>query len=187
MPEGTTQSGDPGDRTGDPVSRSVDALLPVVYEEIHELARAVLLHHRPIDNARTTSLIQDAYIKLAQRDVRFNDRNHFLRLAARAMRHVLIDRARRWGAQKRGGNRASTQFDDAICATLDDPSLLAIDEAMNRLGSFDERKCRIVELRFFGGLSVDETAEAMGLSPATVKREWSLAKAWLFREIQDSI
>jgi len=163
----------------------LDALLPVVYDELHALAEAVLARSRPVDPTRTTSLIQDVYLRLAGRGINFADRTHFLCLAARAMRMVLIDRARQKGAAKRGGAAGPRTLDDAIIAAPDGPDLLAIDEALARLATIDERKSRIVELRFFGGLTVEETGEAMTLSPATVKREWTLARAWLFREMSD--
>jgi len=163
----------------------IDALLPTVYSELRELAEAVLHRCQPIDSVHTTSLIHDVYIRLAERGVRFRDRSHFLCLAARAMRFVLIDRARRNSAAKRGGGLTAITLDDAPISAIDDSRLLAVEDALSRLATFDERKSRIVELRFFGGLSVDETAGAMGLSPATIKREWTLARAWLCREIGD--
>jgi RNA polymerase sigma factor (TIGR02999 family) len=125
-------------------------------------------------------------VRLAQRGLHFRDRGHFLCLAARAMRLVLIDRARRMGAVKRGGGQAPVALDDAVAAAADGPDLLALDEALAKLATFDERKSRVVELRFFGGLSIEETAEVLAISPATVKREWTLARAWLFREIGGS-
>lgn len=161
----------------------IDALLPSVYSELRGLAEAILQRCQPVDSAHTTSLIHDVYIRLCERGVRFKDRSHFLCLAARAMRFVLIDRARRNGAAKRGGGQTAIALDDAPSAAVDDTQLLAVEDAMRRLAAFDERKSRIVELRFFGALTVEETAEAMGLSPATIKREWTLARAWLGREI----
>lgn len=168
----------------DPAELSrIDQLLPVAYEELRGLAEAVLSRCQPIDSTHTTSLINDVYVRLAARDVRFRDRSHFLCVAAKAMRFVLIDRARRNGAAKRGGGQKAHAFDDSPAPALEDPQMLAIDEALHRLGVVDERKSRIVELRFFGGLSVEETAEVMNLSPATIKREWSFARAWLSREM----
>jgi RNA polymerase sigma-70 factor, ECF subfamily len=158
-------------------------LLPTVYEELHKLAGSLLHRNRAINSTRTTSLIQDVYVRLAGRDLRFKDHAHFLCLAARAMRMVLVDHARRVGAAKRGGSRVILTFDDAVAPAPDAPDLLGVEEALTRLAGFDERKSRIVELRFFGGLSVEETAGALGVSAATVKREWTLARAWLSREI----
>lgn len=163
----------------------IDALLPTIYSELRELAEAVLQRCQPIHSVHTTSLIHDVYIRLAERGVRFRDRSHFMCLAARAMRFVLIDRARRNGAAKRGGGLTAITLDDAPISAIDDSQLLAVEDALGRLAAFDERKSRIVELRFFGGLSVEETAGAMDLSPATIKREWTLARAWLCREIGD--
>lgn len=163
----------------------IDALLPAVYDELRELAETVLQRCRPFDSAQTTSLIHDAYLRLADRSVRFRDRAHFLCTAARAMRFVLVDRARRGGAAKRGGGRTALALDDTPAPAIDNTLMLTVDEALDRLASFDERKSRIVELRFFGGLSVEEAGDVLGVSAATIKREWTLARAWLSREIGD--
>ena len=163
--------------------RELDELLPAVYEELRALAEAVLQRSRKVDSTRTTSLINDVYLKLAKRGMRFRDRAHFLGLAAKAMRSVLVDRVRRAGATKRGGGRTTLTLDDALAPAVDGPDLLAVHQALLHLSEFDERKSRVVELRFFGGLSVEETAEVLALSPATVKREWTVAKAWLFNEL----
>lgn len=179
VPTPINDAADPRDRL-----RQVDDLLPVVYEELHDLAQALLHRCQPVNATCTTSLIHDVYMRLAQRGTPFRDRSHFLCLAARAMRFVLIDRARRLGAAKRAANLART-LDEATIPAVDDVLLFDVDEALTKLAGFDERKSRIVELRFFGGLSVEEAAEALGLSPATVKREWTLARAWLYREIAD--
>lgn len=162
----------------------LDDLLPVIYSELHALAEAVLQRSRKVDSTRTTSLINEVYLRLAQRGMRFRDRAHFLGLAARAMRSVLVDRVRRAGAAKRGGGRTTVTLDDALVPADDAPDLLALHEALLRLSEFDQRKSRIVELRFFGGLSVEEAAEVLALSPATVKREWTVAKAWLLKELE---
>jgi RNA polymerase sigma-70 factor (ECF subfamily) len=167
----------------DPSDLALDVLLPKVYEELREIAAAVLSRRTSTNSTTTTSLVNDVYVKLANRGLRFSDRNHFLRLAARAMRYILIDRARRSTADKRGGGASESGPRDGIVAAVTCDELLAIEEALSRLGSFDVRKARIVELRFFGGLAVEEVSEALGLSPATVKREWTLARAWLAREI----
>jgi RNA polymerase sigma factor (TIGR02999 family) len=163
----------------------IDELLPVAYDELRSLAEAILSRCQPIESTHTTSLINDVYVRLAARGVRFRDRGHFLCVAAKAMRFVLIDRARRNSAAKRGGDQKRLVIDDSALPTLEDPQMLAIDEALNRLSAFDERKGRVVELRFFGGLSVEETADVLGLSSATVKREWAMARAWLSRELTD--
>lgn len=161
----------------------VDDLLPAVYEEMRGIAGAILQQRRPVVSTRTTSLIHDAYVRLARRGLQFNDRSHFLCLAATVMRRVLIDRARRACAAKRGGGRAARSLEEAVAPIVDGETLLAVDDALSRLATFDDRKSRIVELRFFGGLSLEETADATSLSLATVKREWSLARAWLSREL----
>jgi RNA polymerase sigma factor (TIGR02999 family) len=161
----------------------LDDLLPTVYEELHALAAAVLQRGRTIDPTTTTSLIQDAYVRLANRGLRFRDRVHFLRLAAQAMRRLLVDRARHAAALKRGGGRPAQPLAEDITPAADAPDLLATEDALTRLATFDPRKARIIELRFFGRLSIEEIAEALGISPATVKREWTLARAWLYREL----
>jgi RNA polymerase sigma-70 factor, ECF subfamily len=190
MSQGETASADALSTGAQPDIASTDSerqrfeeLLPTVYDELHALAGAVLKRNRIVDSMCTTSLIQDVYVRLANRGLTFRDQSHFLCLAARAMRMVLIDRARRGGAAKRGGGDLIVPMNDEITARATSPDLLAVDEALNRLAAFDERKSRIVELRFFGGLSVEETAQALEISPATVKREWTLARAWLLREI----
>jgi RNA polymerase sigma factor (TIGR02999 family) len=172
------ESAPPGDALREP-----DALLPAVYEELRALAGAVLQRCQPIDSACTTSLIHDVYLRLTERGLKFRDRGHFLCVAARAMRYVLIDRARRNCAAKRGGGKALAALEDTPAPAIDDSQMLAVEEALTKLAAFDERKGRIVELRFFGGLSLEETAEVMGLSLATIKREWTLARAWLYREL----
>ena len=169
-----------------PVREPVDELFSNVYGELRALAEAVLQRRRRIDGPCATSLVHDAYVRLVGRGLRFNDRAHFLCLAAKAMRHLLVDRARRRTAAKRGGGQPAVELDESIAMALEGPDLLAIEDALSRLSSLDERKAKIVELRFFGGLSVEETAEVLGSSPATVKREWSLARAWLSREIGEA-
>lgn len=164
---------------------SLDTLLSQVYDELHGLAEAVLSRHRTIDPTRTTSLINDVYVRLARRGLRFRDRSHFLVLAAKALRFVLIDRARRCFALKRGGGAREATLNDEIAPAADAPDLLELDEALNRLAEQDKLKAELVELRFFGGLSVEEAATAIGLSEAGVKREWMLARAWLYRMLHD--
>ncbi len=163
---------------------AVDELLPALYEEMHSIADAILQQRRPVESTRTTSLIHDAYVRLAGRGLRFNDRSHFLCLAATVMRRVLIDRARRACTAKRGRGRVPRNLVEVAAPIVDGETLLALDDALSRLAAFDERKGRIVELRFFGGLSLDEAADATGLSVATVKREWTVARAWLSRELE---
>lgn len=191
MPDSNRHDAAPGDIAGQPepsssVREPADELFSTVYAELRALADAVLQRNRRIEGNSATSLVHDAYVRLAGRGLRFHDRAHFLCLAAKAMRLVLVDRARQRTTAKRGGGHAAVQIDDSIALAMDAPDFLAIEDALSRLCSLDERKGRIVELRFFGGLSVEETAEVLELSPATVKREWSLARAWLSREIGEA-
>lgn len=169
-----------------PSGPGFDELLPTVYEELHALAAAVLHRSRIVEPTRTTSLVQDVYVRLAGRGLRFKDRSHFLCLAARAMRMVLIDRARRETAAKRGGGARELSMEDGLVAAASGEDLLGVEEALNRLTALDARKGRIVELRFFGGLSVEETGAVLDISAATVKREWTLARAWLLKELDGS-
>ena len=137
------------------------------------------------DPLRTTSLVHDTYLKLAASEgTPCRDREHFLAIAAKAMRWVLVDHARRFGANKRSANGERVELDAGVAKSDILPAnLLAIDEALTRLAALDERRARIVELRFFGGLTVEETATILGISTPTVKRDWRLARAWLYREI----
>jgi RNA polymerase sigma-70 factor, ECF subfamily len=162
-----------------------DALLPAVYQELHALAERYLRHERSDHTLQTTALVHEAYLKMVdQRDARWQNRAHFFAVAAMAMRRILVNHAKSTGRIKRGGGRGRIPLEDAaIVAPEADVDLVALDEALTRLAAFDERKSRIVELRFFGGMSVEETAEVMSIAPATVKRDWTMAKAWLLREV----
>ena len=162
---------------------AIDDLLPLVYDELRVLAATLVQRRRPFDPTHTTSLVHELYIKLNGRGLAFRDRPHFFCLAARAMRRILIDRTRRRQATKRGGPGLVVSLDDDVAAAGEPADLLAIDAALAKLATFDEQKARIVELRFFAGLSMEDTAEALGLSAATTKREWALARAWLYREV----
>jgi RNA polymerase sigma-70 factor (ECF subfamily) len=165
---------------------ALEALLPVVYAELHRQAANYLRHERVGHTLQPTALINEVYIRLInQQHVNWQNRAHFFGIAAQGMRRILVDHARSRHRDKRGGNAENVPIDSAVMAipgskTVD---LIALDEALSRLAQFDERQARIVELRFFSGLSVEETAEALGISPATVKNDWRTAKAWLFREI----
>lgn len=155
-----------------------------LYDELHALAHRQVRRSRPGETLRTTALLHEAYLKLA-RGATANDRHHFFALAARAMRQVLVDHARRQSAGKRGGGQVITTLGDETPAVQADAAdLLAIDTALARLLAADERLGRVVELRFFGGLSVEETAETLGTSPATVKRDWRAARAFLVAVLQ---
>jgi RNA polymerase sigma factor (TIGR02999 family) len=168
--------------------RPVDALLPVVYEELRRLAAAYLRRERPGQTLQPTALVHEAYLRLMKdRPDRWQNRAHFCAIAAHSMRQILIERARARGAQKRGGAQPRVTLDEAIVAAdgSDSPSvdLVALDDALQRLEALDPQQARLVELRFFGGLTIEETAEAMKISPATVKRHWTVARAWLAREL----
>ena len=165
-------------------SGAVTELMPLVYDELRRLARRYVRQERA-PSIQATDLVHEAYLRLARdRPRRWQGRTHFLAIAAIGMRRVLVERARARGARKRGGDRVQVTLDDALVAapgaTVD---LLALDRALSSLAALDARQARIVELRFFGGMTVEETAEATGVSPATVKRDWTLARAWLQREL----
>ena len=163
------------------------SVFALVYDELRRLAASALRHERPDHTLQPTALVHEAYLRLADEpQTRWENRAHFLAAAARAMRRILVDHARSRNAQKRG--RGAARFSlEAIEASAVDPGpdldLVLLDEALARLTALDPRQARVVELRFFGGLSVEETAQVIGSSPRTVKREWQLARAWLKREM----
>jgi RNA polymerase sigma-70 factor (ECF subfamily) len=166
--------------------QSLDSLLPIVYQELRRLAAAYLRRERPGQTLQPTALVHEAYLRLMKdRPGRWQNRAHFCAIAAHSMRQILIERARARGAQKRGGARQRVTLDDALVAggerSID---LVALDQALERLTVLDPEQGRLVELRFFGGLTVEETADAMSISPATVKRHWTVASAWLARELE---
>ena len=164
---------------------AVDRLLPLIYDDLRGLAVGAMRSERRGHTLQPTALIHEAYLRLVdQTRVQWRDRAHFFAVAATVIRRVLVDHARGRGAAKRGGGRERVSLDQADpVAESPDVDVLALDEAMNRLAGFDARKSRVVELRFFGGLGIDDTAEVLGVSHATVERDWSLARAWLFREL----
>jgi RNA polymerase sigma-70 factor (ECF subfamily) len=171
---------------GDGDAQALEQLLPLVDAELRRLARGYMARERPEHTLQTTALINEAFLKLTDaQGVAWQDRGHFLGIVARLMRRVLVDHARTRGFQKRGGTVERVTLDeaDAVAPPLD-LNLLALDRALDKLKAFDERKCRVVELRFFGGLSVEETAETLEVSPETVKRDWRIAKLWLLRELE---
>ena len=159
----------------------LEQLAPVVYEELKLLAAARLRGERPDHSLQTTALVNEAYIRLAgDRRTPWDDRGHFFRAAAEAMRRILIEHARKRARVKRGGGRVRVPLTDALAQSWDHPDeILALDEAIRRLEEQDPRSADVVQLRFFAGLSIEETAEALGLSERTVKREWTFARAWL--------
>lgn len=163
---------------------SVDLLLPTIYDELRSLAGRYLRGESKV-TLHPTSLVHEAYLRLSeQRRLAWNDRTHFFRLAAQTMRRVLVDHHRQRLAQKRGGDDLRiTLVDSLAVAAPAGVDLLALEEALSRLEALDPQQARIVELRFFAGMTVEESAEALGISPATVKRDWAMAKAWLSVEI----
>lgn len=172
-----------GARSGD--ESAVAALMPLVYDELRRLAAKYLRRERPGQTLQATALVNEAYMRLVKdRNLAWQDRAHFIGIAAHSMRQILVDRARARGSQKRGGVRHQVTLDEsALAETGAIADVLAVDQALERLAALDPQQARVVELRFFGGLTVEETAEALGISPATVKRDWSVARAWLHREL----
>ena len=163
---------------------AVDRLMPLVYDELKALAASYLRVERTDHTLQTTGLVHEAYLKLVdQRRTTWQNRAHFFGIAAQAMRRILVDHARRRQARKRDAGRPVTLDDELAGTGPRSEELLAVDEALQRLTGLDPRQARIVELRYFAGLSIEETAEAVAVSPATVKREWLSAKAWLQREL----
>lgn len=170
-------------RRGD--KEALDRLMPVVYGELHRLAEIYLHRERPGHTLQPTALVNEAYLRLVdQRQVEWQSRAHFFGIAAQMMRRILVDRARAHKADKRGGGLYRVTLDSSFdVEERRDLDLLALDEALEALAKLDPRQSRIVELRFFVGLTIEETAEVIGVSPITVRRDWNLAKAWLYREI----
>jgi RNA polymerase sigma factor (TIGR02999 family) len=168
---------------------ALEGLMPLVYRELHVMASRYLSRERPDHTLQSTALVHEAFMKLVdQRQVNWQSRAHFFGLAAKLMRRILVDHARRVGRAKRGNDGPKVSLDDAGPAAgaspgVDPVDALTLDGVLTKLESEDPIQARIVELRFYGGLTVDDTAEVMGLSPATVKRDWAMARAWLYREL----
>jgi RNA polymerase sigma factor (TIGR02999 family) len=164
---------------------ALDKLMPLVYDELRRLAGHYLRRERPGHTLQTTALVHEAYLRLVdQTNVRWQDRAHFFGIAANLMRRILVDHARSHHATKRGGTRCKLPLDEAVnLFEKQDVDLVALDDALINLAVIDPQQSRIVELRFFGGLTIEETAEALGVSSAAVFYEWSLARAWLHREL----
>ena len=160
-------------------------LLPLVYAELRRLAAGYLRRERPGHTLQPTALVNEAYLRLVdQTQVRWQNRAHFLGVAAQMMRRILVDHARGQRAEKRGGEIQKLSLDENIDVSGERAAdLVALDEALKRLAELDPQKSRIVELRFFGGLSVEETAEVLGVSAPTIKRQWRMAKAWLYGQV----
>lgn len=165
---------------------SADALLALVYDELRKIASLYLRKESSGHTLQPTALVHEAYIKLIDiSDIDWQDRAHFFAVSANVMRHILVDHARAKLAEKRGGDAQRISLEDVVSVSDEsNVDLLAVDEALDELAEFDKQQARIVELRFFGGLTIEETAHVAGISPATVKREWAMAKAWLHRKLQ---
>lgn len=168
---------------------ALDRLTPLVHEELHRLAHRHMRLERPNHTLQTTALVNEAYVRLVdQRNLHWKNRAHFFSIASKLMRRILVDLARAHSRVKRGGGAVQVSLDEAAIVSRERAAeLVALDEALTRLAEIDERKSKVVELRFFGGMSVEETAEALGVSPITVKRDWSTAKAWLYRAITSGV
>jgi len=166
-------------------ARAADELLPLVYRELRQLARAKMAREKPGHTLQPTALVHEAWLRLGE-DARFENRAHFFAAAAEAMRRILIDRARRKLTARRGGGQPHVDVDEIEIAapTEQDDELLALDEALERFTAHDPRKAELVKLRYFAGLSNVEAAEVLDISLATAKRDWTYARAWLFREVQ---
>jgi RNA polymerase sigma-70 factor (ECF subfamily) len=166
--------------------RPESTLLPLVYDELRRIAARYVGRERPGQTLQATALVNEAFLQLsAEKTRQFQNRAHFVAIAALSMRQILVQRARARRAAKRGGGGERVTLDDRIGAAGQQPGgvdvvdLVALDDALSRLAAFDPEQARVVELRYFGGLTVEETAEAVGVSPATVKRQWAMARAWL--------
>jgi RNA polymerase sigma factor (TIGR02999 family) len=164
---------------------ALEALVPLVYDELRRLARYYLKQEKQNHTLSSTALVHEAYLRLVnQKDVTWQNRAHFFGVASQMMRRILVDHARRHGYAKRGGGALTLALEDAVATPRRrEIDLVALDDALDSLAKLDERQSRMVELRFFGGLSIEETSEVLGVSTPTVKREWASARAWLYREI----
>jgi RNA polymerase sigma factor (TIGR02999 family) len=175
-------------RQGD--QEALEAIVPLVYKELHDLAHGYLRREHPGHTLQSMALVHEAYLRLVdQKPLDINDRSHFIAVAARLMRQILVDYARSRGAAKRGaglkvGLSAAAARADSRAESAYEIDLMALDDALSELARLDERQEKIVELRYFGGMTNEEVALALGISPATVKREWTVAKAWLSRRIR---
>ena len=168
---------------------ALDKLTPLVEAELRRLAHHYLAQERPGHTLQTTALINEAWLRLIDwKQVSWQNRAHFFGVSARLMRYILVGFARARKQQKRGGGAREVSLEEAVAVSADrSDDLVALDDAMQTLAKYDARKCQIVELRFFGGLSVEETAEVLNLSPITIIREWNKAKAWLYQELKEEM
>lgn len=172
-------------RAGD--KAALDRLMPLVYDELRRIAHRYVQHERSGHTLQTSALVNEAYLRFAgQRKVDWQNRSHFFAVTAQVMRHILIDHARRRRYAKHGGEVRQVPIEDAAAMSLQRASeLIALEEALDELAKFDQRKSRVVELRYFGGLSLEETAEVLDISLMTVRRDWRAAKAWLYRRMNN--
>lgn len=172
-------------RSGD--DHALDELMPRVYDELHRLAHLYMRRERAGHTLQTTALVHEAFLRLVDaREVDWRDRAHFFAICSNLMRRILVDIARKRGFQKRGAVAKSVSFDESLAVPPPpDTDLEKLDDALGALSEFDPRKAKVVEMRFFGGLTVEETAEVLKVSPDTVKRDWRLAKVWLLKELRD--
>jgi RNA polymerase sigma factor (TIGR02999 family) len=169
---------------GEGDKQALDQLMPLVYDQLRSLAGRCLASGRPEHTLRATALVNEAYVRLVHSDLTFNDRVHFFAVAARLLRHILVDHARGLNRQKRGAGAEKLTLDEAVLVSPETPSgILDLDEALSRLADLDKRKAEVIELLFFGGLTYDEVAAALQISAATVHRELRMAKAWLHKEL----
>jgi RNA polymerase sigma factor (TIGR02999 family) len=168
---------------------ALDQLTPLVYEELRRLAKRYMGQERPGHTLQTTALVNEAYLRLIDTSqVRWQNRAHFLAVSAQLMRRILVDFARARRQLKRGGEVRRVSLEEALVVSAEpDADLVALDDALSALSALDPRQSRVVELRFFGGLSVEETAEALNISETTVRRDWTLARAWLHRELSKAV
>jgi RNA polymerase sigma factor (TIGR02999 family) len=174
---------------GDGDESALKALTPLVYEELHRLAHRYMGRELSGHTLQTTALVNEAYVRLIDwKNVRWQSRAHFFAVSAQLMRRILVDFARSRGADKRGGGVPVIELDEAAVISVDKGAeMVALDEALGALAMLDARQSKVVELRFFGGLTVEETAEVLQVSPGTVRRDWTLAHAWLHRELSKSV
>ena len=164
---------------------ALNAILPFVYDELRRIAHRCLQRERPNHTIQSTALVHEAYLRLAkQRPRHFEDRNHFVALAAQLMRYIVVDYARNHGALKRGAGVFKLELDDRLALPDKQVDLLALDDALKSLQEVDAQQSRLVELRFFGGLSIEEASDVLGVSPATLKRQWTTARAYLYRQMR---
>ena len=167
---------------------ALDKLIPLIHEELRRLAHHYMSRERPGHTLQTTALVDEAYVRLVNRkDVHWQNRAHFFAISAQLMRTILVDHARSHAYAKRGGGARKISLDETMIISQQRAAeVVALDDVLKELANFDPQQSRIVELRFFGGLTIEETAEVLSLSPATIKREWSTAKAWLYHELAKS-